>query len=85
MDAEERKNLKERLKRTLSDDLTALRRGKSVLGATELADELEQLGPDYRFLARSIREAWSRFAQPDLGKLATEYAKAIEKLEGEDP
>jgi hypothetical protein len=70
----------ERLKRTLSDDLMALREGKSILGINELADDLEELGPDYRFHAQQIR-----LSKTDLGRLATEIVRVLEKLEGEGP
>jgi hypothetical protein len=69
-------NKLEKLKRTLSEDLMALGQGKCILGINELADDLEELGPDYRFYAQQIR-----LSKTDLGKLAGEVVRVLEQLE----
>jgi len=66
----------ERLKRTLADDLKALREGKSVLGVSEMADALEALGPAYVVNAKAIRSS-----KNDPKGLTVEYALILEKLE----
>jgi len=66
----------EGLKWTLADDLNALREGKTVLGVDEIADAVEQLGPEYRVHARAIRSS-----KGDTQQLATQYAMVLEKLE----
>ncbi|HYR45884.1 MAG TPA: hypothetical protein VER78_02670 [Thermoanaerobaculia bacterium] len=47
----------EKLKRDLSEALTALALGKGYLGIDALADDLEKLGTDYRYLAQAVRSA----------------------------
>src|SRR5712691_2081259 len=47
----------EKLKRDLSEALTALAQGKGYLGIDALADDLEKLGTDYRYLAQAVRSA----------------------------
>lgn len=66
----------ENLRKRLSDDLDALRRGKRILGIDEYADELDALGPSYRFHARAVRDA-----KKDDARLAAEIAKVIDKLD----
>ena len=66
----------ERLKRMLTDDLKALRDGKSVLGVDEMADSIEMVGAAFTVNANEIRSSKS-----DLARLATEYAIVLTKLD----
>jgi len=70
----------EKLKRDLSEALTALALGKGYLGIDALADDLEKLGTDYRYLAQAVRSAGQ-----DAGGLAAAISKAINKLEADPP
>ena len=58
--------------RDLSEALVALRQGKSYIGVDALADDLESLGVDYRFLAREIRAS-----AKDNAKLEVVIAQAL--------
>ncbi len=69
-----------KLKRDLSEALTALAQGKGYLRVDALADDLEKLGTDYRYLGQAVR-----FAGKDAGELAAAISKAISKLEVEPP
>jgi hypothetical protein len=66
----------EKLKRDLSEALVVLRQGKGYLGADALADELENLAADYRFLASEVHAS-----AKDSAKLKAAVVKAISKLE----
>src|SRR5258708_36536425 len=65
----------EELRRMLTDDLQALRDGKSVLGVGEMADEVEKLGSTFTANAQRIR---SYENAPKL--LRAQYAVVLEKL-----
>src|SRR6266446_4344516 len=66
----------EELRRMLTDDLQALRDGKSVLGVGEMADEVEKLGSTFTANAQRIR---SYENAPKL--LRGQYAVVLGKLE----
>jgi uncharacterized protein (DUF169 family) len=66
----------EELRRMLTDDLQALRDGKSVLGVGEMADEVEKLGSTFTANAQRIR---SYENAPKL--LRAQYAVVLGKLE----
>jgi hypothetical protein len=66
----------EKLKRDLSEALVVLRQGKGYLGVDALADELENLAADYRFLASEVHAS-----AKDSAKLKAAVVKAISKLE----
>jgi len=51
----ERLERKHQLERDVADAILALAGQKIYLGIEGLADETEQLGTDYRFLAQAIR------------------------------
>ena len=65
-----------KLKRDLSEALVVLRQGKGYLGVDALADELENLAADYRFLASEVHAS-----AKDSAKLKAAVVKAICKLE----
>jgi hypothetical protein len=54
-DEKERLERKHQLERDLAEAILALAGQKTYLGIEGLADETEQLGTDYRFLAQAIR------------------------------
>jgi hypothetical protein len=66
----------EKLKRDLSEALVVLRQGKGYLGVDALADKLENLAADYRFLASEVHAS-----AKDSAKLKAAVVKAISKLE----
>ena len=54
-DEKERLERKHQLERDVADAILALAGQKTYLGIEGLADETEQLGTDYSFLAQAIR------------------------------
>jgi hypothetical protein len=70
--------VRDALKRELSDALSALQAGKSVLDLDGLADRLVSLGASYRFHGVRLRQS---IRQNDDGAIIADAIQVLDKLE----